>query len=96
MNQEEKTNYNQQKPAWFNESLVAAELDARAMIAAGGHPVDQVMADLNNLEKGKIYKFTAPFLPAPLIEKVDALNFYHWVSKEGDDTFVIYFISKQI
>ena len=95
MNQEDKTNYNQQKPVWFSESLIAAELDARAMVAAGGHPVNQVMADLNNLGKGKIYKFTAPFLPGPLIDKVSVLNFDHWVSKEDEDTFVIYFISKQ-
>ena len=95
MNQEDKTNYNQQKPVWFNESLITGELDARAMIAAGGHPVNQVMTDLNNLEKGKIYKFTAPFLPAPLIDKVDGLNFDHWVSKESEDIFIIYFFSKQ-
>lgn len=95
MNQDENAKYHKQKPDWYDPSLIDAELDARAMIADGGHPVNQVMKDLNNLKKGKIYKFTAPFLPTPLIEKVGALNFDHWVYKEGDDTFTIYFISKQ-
>ena len=91
MNQDENTSYNQQKPAWFNETLIAGELDARAMLAAGEHPVNQAIADLNQLEKGKIYKLTAPFLPAPLIDKASSLDFDHWVSKEGEDTFIIYF-----
>lgn len=95
MNQDGRTNYNQQKPVWFNESLIAGELDLRPLVAAGEHPVGQVIAGLTQLEKGKIYKLIAPFLPAPLIDKASNLNFDHWVSKEGEDTFAIYFISEQ-
>ena len=95
MNQDENATYHKQKPGWYNESLIAGELDARAMLAAGEHPVNQVIADLKQLEKGKIYKLTAPFMPAPLIDKASSLNFDHWVNKEGDDTFVIYFFSNQ-
>ncbi|MBV2246461.1 MAG: DUF1858 domain-containing protein [Lentimicrobium sp.] len=94
MNQEENTTYNQHKPDWFNESLIAGQLDARAMLTAGEHPVNQVIADLKQLEKGKIYQLTAPFLPAPLIDKASSLNFDHWVSKGAGDAVVIYFISK--
>lgn len=95
MNHDENATYHKQKPGWYNESLIAGELDARAMLAAGEHPVNQVIADLKQLEKGKIYKLTAPFMPAPLIDKASSLNFDHWVNKEGDDTFVIYFFSNQ-
>ena len=95
MNQDENATYHKQKPGWYNESLIAGELDARAMLAAGEHPVNQVIADLKQLEKGKIYKLTAPFMPAPLIDKASSLDFDHWVNKEGDDTFVIYFFSNQ-
>ncbi len=90
-NQKENPMYNTEKPGWFKENLIAAELDARPMLAAGEHPVNQVIADLKSLEKGKIYKLTASFLPAPLIDKATSLNFNHWVTKNGDDSFAIYF-----
>ena len=90
-NQNENTMYNTIKPGWFNESLISAELDARPMLAAGEHPVNQVIADLKSLKKGNIYKLTAPFLPAPLIDKASSLNFGHWITKGDDETHVIYF-----
>jgi hypothetical protein len=65
------------------------------MLDTGEHPVNQVIADLKQLESGKIYKLTAPFLPAPLIDKAGSLNFDHWVTNEGDETFIIYFFSNQ-
>lgn len=95
MNQDENASYHKQKPGWFSETLITAELDARAMLDAGEHPVNQVIADLKQLESGKIYKLTAPFLPAPLIDKAGSLNFDHWVTNEGDETFIIYFFSNQ-
>jgi len=87
--------YITETPAWFNESLIAAELDARPMLAAGEHPVNQVMADLKMLENGKIYKLTAPFLPAPLIDKASSMNYAHWMKKEDDGSYTIYFIATQ-
>lgn len=89
--QNENQMYNTQQPEWYNESLIAGELDARPMLAAGEHPVNQVIADLKILETGKIYKLTAPFLPAPLIDKASSLNFKHWVTKSGDGAHIIYF-----
>jgi hypothetical protein len=89
--QNENQMYNTQQPEWYNESLIAGELDARPMLAAGEHPVNQVIADLKILETGKIYKLTAPFLPAPLIDKASSLNFKHWVTKSDDGTHIIYF-----
>lgn len=93
-NQKENNMYNTEKPGWFDESQIAAGLDARPILAAGEHPVNQVIADLKSLEQGKIYKLTAPFLPAPLIDKAASLNYDHWVTKQEDDSFVIYFSSK--
>lgn len=89
--QNENNMYTTEKPAWFDQSLIAGELDARPMLAVGEHPVNQVMADLKTLESGKIYKLSAPFLPAPLIDKASSLNFKHWVAKEDDGSFIIYF-----
>jgi hypothetical protein len=43
------------------------------MLAAGEHPVKQLMAELKKLSEGSIYKLAVPFLPAPLIDKALSL-----------------------
>lgn len=83
--------YNTVKPGWFSEDSIDEGLDAREMLAAGEQPVNQVIADLNGMAGGKIYKLIAPFLPAPLIDKATSLNIRHWVDKINDEEFFIYF-----
>jgi hypothetical protein len=85
------TTYNTNKPDWFETELIVRELNSKNMLAAGEHPVNQVMADLKNMENGKIYKLIAPFLPAPLIDKASSLEVQHWVEKISDTDFNIYF-----
>jgi hypothetical protein len=83
--------YNTAKPPWFDALRIASELDARPMLAAGEQPVNQVMADFSALAAGTIYKLSAPFLPAPLIDKAASLGLEHWLVKENADAFVVYF-----
>jgi hypothetical protein len=83
--------YNYVKPIWFSEEKIAKRFNASEMLAAGEHPVNQVIADLNHLETGKIYLLIAPFLTAPLIDKATSLSLKHWVDKQGDEEFFIYF-----
>jgi hypothetical protein len=83
--------YNSVKPAWFADSLVKTRFDAREMLAAGEHPVTRVMDDLKKMEKGTIYELSVPFLPAPLIDKATSLGTLHWVVKENDESFLVYF-----
>lgn len=83
--------YNTQQPEWFNTAKIKQELDVRDMLAAGEHPVNQVMADLKKLPADSIYKMIAPFLPAPLIDKASSIDAKHWVVKEREDLFIIYF-----
>ena len=85
------TMYNTTKPAWFGEEKIKQELDVREMLAAGEHPVAQVMADLNVMPGNSIYKLIAPFLPAPLIDKATSLQVEHWVVKENEQLYSIYF-----
>ena len=84
--------YNYSKPEWFSEDNIVTEFSAVEMLARGEHPVNQVMADLNNMDEGKIYKLITPFLPAPLIDKASSLNCRHWIDKTSEDEFDIYFI----
>ena len=87
----EAAGYNTIRPAWFSEERVSAELDARAILAAGEHPVGQVIADLNKMDPGQIYKLVAPFLTAPLVDKATSLGISHWVTRQDDGGYVIYF-----
>ena len=83
--------YNTKRPDWFSEELIGGGLDARVMLAAGEHPVSQVIADLNAMPRGEIYELKAPFLPAPLIDKASSLGVAHWVKKLDTENYRIYF-----
>lgn len=85
------TEYNYQKPAWFAEEKIALRFNASEMLAAGEHPVNQVITDLKQLEDGKIYEMKAPFLTAPLIDKATSLGLKHWVDKKSEEEYFIYF-----
>lgn len=86
--------YNYQKPEWFSEEKIVARFNASEMLAAGEHPVNQVLADLNHLEAGKIYELKAPFLTAPLIDKATSLGLQHWIDQRSNEEFYIYFFAK--
>jgi len=83
--------YTTEQPNWFSETRVVTEFDAKSMLAEGEQPVNQVIADLNTLDQGDIYKLVAPFMPAPLVDKASSLGFAHWVTHKDDQEFVIYF-----
>lgn len=87
----EDSSYNSVKPGWYDEKKIGKEFDAREMLEAGEQPVNQVISDLRSLEKDKIYKLVAPFLPAPLIDKATSLEFEHWLVKGPGEIFTVYF-----
>jgi uncharacterized protein (DUF2249 family) len=82
------------RPEWFDMGKVTARLDAREMLNRGEHPVAQVLAKLKNLPEGSIYELTAPFNPAPLIEKAAGLGFTHWIDQVEEEEFRVYFHKK--
>jgi hypothetical protein len=83
--------YTTEQPNWFSSVRIVAELDATVMLGAGEQPVNQVIADLNALDQGDIYKLRAPFMPAPLVDKASSLGISHWVTQQDDQEFVVYF-----
>lgn len=84
-------NYNTSQPAWFDKSKVKKELDIRDMLNAGEQPVNQVISELNKLSSDEIFLVIAPFLPAPLIDKALSLEIEHWVKRENEGQFNVYF-----
>jgi uncharacterized protein (DUF2249 family) len=83
--------YNLEKPVWYDESAIHATFDVRPMLAQGEHPVNQVVTDFKQMPEGKIYKMIAPFLPAPLIDKLSSLAAKHWLYKDKAGAYLIYF-----
>lgn len=83
--------YTTSQPHWFDAEKIVLELNASEMLGQGEHPVNQVMADLKLMNSRSIYKLIAPFLPAPLIDKATSLDVQHWVEKQTDGSFIIYF-----
>lgn len=82
---------NFERPDWLEENKVVTTLDLAPLLAAGEHPVHQVVADLKKLHQGEIYQIQAPFLPAPLIDKASSLGFEHYVKEEKMGSVVVYF-----
>ncbi|HAJ98913.1 MAG TPA: hypothetical protein DCM62_02700 [Bacteroidales bacterium] len=86
-----ETIYNIGQPDWFDVNKIAAECDIREMLNAGELPVNKVISDLIHLPDNSIYKVIAPFVPAPLIDKSLSLDFQHWLKKESEELYVVYF-----
>lgn len=89
-----ETEYNpslHQAPAWFSADKITQRLDAREMLNRGEHPVGQVLADLHILPSDKIYELTAPFFPAPLIDKASAIGFMNYAVEVNPGEYRIYF-----
>ena len=90
------SNYNSDAPEWFSNDRITQSFDVREMLARGEHPVAQVIEDLKLMPHGQIYKLTASFLPAPLIDKAAGLGYDHYVGTFTDEQVDIYFCKKII
>lgn len=71
-----------EKPAWLKKAHIKQSLDAREILAGGGHPLEQVLGDVAGFAPGEIYELITPFSPAPLIEKVKNLGFETYSEQE--------------
>jgi len=90
----ENTGYSGDKPLWFDTGLIRKTFDAREIIGAGGHPLSLVMSDLHNWEGEGIYELIAPFMPAPLLDKMRDMGFDVWSKKEEEYLFRNFFRKK--
>lgn len=51
-----------------NETIIKETIDARPIIASGGHPLQMVMQKINESDLGDIIKLITPFVPIPMID----------------------------
>jgi len=81
-----------EKPSWLNEANIKQSLDAREILASGGHPLEQVMKEITDFKPGEIYELITPFSPDPLIEKVKILGFEAYSEQESSGLVRNYFL----
>lgn len=87
---------NEGKPMQLDEFEINADaiqetFDARPIISAGEHPMHDVIAKMNSLEKGKILELITPFVPIPLIEIGKNRGLSVRYVKESEDLVRTYF-----
>ncbi len=94
INLTDEISYNTKQPDWYNADKIIKQLDIREMLNAGEQPVNQVISDLNKLNKEEIYEVIAPFIPAPLIDKASSLEIDYWIDKKDSELFHVFFRRK--
>lgn len=87
----EQDHIHTKQPDWFNKTLIINTIDIRDMLHEGEQPVHEVMSEIKKLEKDKILKVIAPFIPAPLIDKSLSLGYKHWLDKKSEQEYHVYF-----
>lgn len=71
-------------PPWVATAVPATTLDARPILAGGGHPLSRVMQGLSELGPDEIYLLLTPFVPAPLIDMARSMGYEAYSRWEGD------------
>jgi hypothetical protein len=62
-------------PSWLDLSKIAIRFDAGKIILSGGSPMNHILEQTKHLKEGEIYEFTTPFVPAPMIDMLNAKGF---------------------
>ena len=83
-----------EKPEWLKPDKIEKTLDARPILEAGGHPINQVIQDATALKAGHIYELITPFLPAPLIDRAKSMGLSTWTDQVEAELFKTYFLKK--
>jgi len=82
------------KPSWFLESKITANLDIRPMLESGEQPIQYVLRECQTLKPDEICEVISPFLPTPLIEQAGKKGYLVWSKEESPDVYKTYFTPK--
>jgi len=80
-----------EKPSWFDTAKISDKLDAREILAAGQHPLAEVISRTSGMQSGQIFELITPFTPTPLVEKVNSNGFRAYVYVETESEIHTYF-----
>lgn len=85
-------NNSTEKPNWFDSTKIVKTLDVRDQINKGESPMSMLLSEIKQLKENQIIEFITPFLPAPIIEKIEEMGFSSWSKKESKNVFKNYSI----
>lgn len=88
--QETETGQEIEKPEWIIKGNLVKTVDARPMLEQGEHPLELVIAEAKKLQTGEYLQLITPFLPTPLLDKLDNKSFRHWSEQQDEETWVNY------
>ena len=81
-------------PFWFKSGTIIKSIDARPMLQQGDHPLGLVLQEIQDVSEGQLLELITSFVPAPLIEKVEAKQFFAWTMQKGSEEFHTFFSPK--
>jgi hypothetical protein len=80
----------QSAPAWFDEKKITIRFDAVPLINVGNSPMAEILNHASQLKEDEIFELQAPFIPAPIIEKLKERGFQSY-SVQLNDKVLNYF-----
>lgn len=83
-----------QTPEWITTDKIKVTLDARPLLAAGEHPLERVKNGAEELNPGEIFELLTPFVPTPMIDKMEALGFDTYSGRDENGLFHTYFLKQ--
>ena len=83
----------QNPPIWLDENKIALHYDATPVINAGNSPMPEIFSQISELKAGEIFELKAPFIPAPIIDKLKEKGYDAWSVQKGS-VFLNYFHKK--
>jgi hypothetical protein len=78
-------------PAWLDPARIVRRVDIRPMLDAGEKPLGKILKDLSEVPAGQVYQLTAPFVPAPLVDRARTEGFQVWWKHSEGDVVEVYF-----
>jgi len=79
-------------PSWLDESKITIRFDATPIINAGNSPMAEILNQASLLKGDEILELKAPFIPAPIIDKLNERGFEAFSTQKG--TFVLNYFRK--
>lgn len=82
----------QNPPSWFDATKITIRFDATPIINAGNSPMVEIINQASLLKGDEIFELKAPFIPAPIIDKLKERGYDAFTIQKG--TFVMNYFHK--
>jgi hypothetical protein len=82
----------QNQASWLDETKITSRFDATPTINAGNSPMAEILNQASLLKVDEIFELKAPFIPAPIIDKLKERGFEAFSIQKG--SFVLNYFRK--